>query len=127
MNTELLTTGWNRMRDAGEAAMNTSLVRGLPQVKDWVATGAGLAVARRGSKIALGAARRHPVLAIAGAVALAGLGLAVLARRRATENAESDGKGRARPQRMKATNMRGKNGGSRRASTKTASKPASDE
>ena len=123
MNTELLSTGWNRMRDAGEAAMNTSLVRGLPRVKDWAATGAGLAVARRGSKIAMGAARRHPVLAIAGAVALAGLGLAVLASRR--RSAENEGDGNARPQRMKAKNMRGKNGGGR--ASKSASRKASED
>lgn len=126
MNTELLSTGWNRMRDAGEAAMNTSLVRGLPRVKEWAATGAGLAVARRGSKIAMGAARRHPVLAIAGAVALAGLGLAVLAsRRRAADQADGESKGRARPQRMKAKDMRGRSGGSR--ASKSAARKASDE
>lgn len=126
MNTELLSTGWNRMRDAGEAAMNTSLVRGLPRVKEWAATGAGLAVARRGSKMALGAARRHPVLAIAGAVALAGLGLAVMAsRRRAAEQSDGEGKGRARPQRMKAKDMRGKNAGSR--ATKSASRSSRED
>jgi hypothetical protein len=114
MNTELLSTGWNRMRDAGEAAMNTSLVRGLPRVKEWAATGAGLAVARRGSKIAMGAARRHPVLAIAGAKpSPPGPVRQARPRRRAAEQADGEGKGRARPQRMKAKDMRGKNGGAR--------------
>ena len=41
----MLSNGWNSMRDAGEAALNYPLVKQLPKVKEWVATGAGLAVA----------------------------------------------------------------------------------
>jgi len=106
MNNELISAGWNRMRDAGEAALAYPLVQHLPKVKQWAATGAGLAIAKRGSKVAVGAVRKHPLLAIAGAVALAGVGLAVMATRK-REAASRDGNGEARPRRLQAKDMRG--------------------
>ena len=120
---KMLSNGWNSMRDAGEAALNYPLVKQLPKVKEWAATGAGLAIARRGTKVAVGAVRRHPLLAVAGAVALAGLGLAVMAKRRREAAAHEGENGSARPRRVKATNMRGKSGARRasRSSTRAGS------
>lgn len=118
---KMLSNGWNSMRDAGEAALNYPIVRQLPKVKEWAATGAGLAIAKRGGKVAVGAVRRHPLLAIAGAVALAGLGLAVMARRRREAQAsEGEGNGESRPRRVKAKSMRGKNGAKRGSRTSAA-------
>ena len=118
---KMLSNGWNSMRDAGEAALNYPLVRQLPKVKEWAATGAGLAIAKRGGKVAVGAVRRHPLLAIAGAVALAGLGVAVMAKRRREAQANGgEGDGESRPRRMKAKNMRGKNGAAKRSSRSSA-------
>lgn len=120
---KMLSNGWNSMRDAGEAALNYPLVKQLPKVKEWAATGAGLAIAKRGGKIAVGAVRRHPLLAVAGAVALAGLGLAVMAKRRREAQRNEGADGESRPRRVKATNMRGKTGASKRgsrASSRTA-------
>jgi hypothetical protein len=104
---KMLSNGWNSMRDAGEAALNYPLVKQLPKVKEWAATGAGLAIAKRGGKIAVGAVRRHPLLAVAGAVALAGLGLAVMAKRKREAQAGTSGDGEAKPRRIKAKSMRG--------------------
>jgi hypothetical protein len=116
---KMLSNGWNTMRDAGEAALDYPLVKQLPKVKDWVATGAGLAIAKRGTRVAVGAARRHPLLAIAGAVALAGVGLAVMASKRRAAAADGANDGASKPRRMKAKDMRGK------SATKRASKSAS--
>jgi hypothetical protein len=116
---KMLSNGWNSMRDAGEAALNYPLVKQLPKVKEWAATGAGLAVAKRGGKIAVGAVRRHPLLAVAGAVALAGLGLAVMAKRRREAAANASEDGSARPRRVKATNMRGNTGAKRASRSRT--------
>ena len=116
---KMLSNGWNSMRDAGEAALDSPLVRQLPKVKDWMATGAGLAIAKRGTKVAVVAARRHPLLAIAGAVALAGMGLAVMASKRRAAAADGAENGASKPRRMKAKDMRGK------TTTRRASKSAS--
>ena len=123
---KMLSTGWNTMRDAGEAALDYPLVKNLPKVKDWVATGAGLAIAKRGSRIAVGAVRRHPLIAIAGAVALAGVGLAVMAsnKRRAAANGADDGA--SKPRRMKAKDMRAKKTTSSRRSAKATSQRSED-
>ena len=94
---ELITHGWQLVRDAGATVgeagsrVSTSLVRSYPHVKEWLSAGAGLALARRGGKVAVSAIRRHPVAAIAATVALAGLGLAAVAvkRRRAQANGEA--------------------------------------
>ena len=102
---KMLSTGWTTLRDAGEAAMDYPIAKQFPRVKEWATTGAGLAIAKKGSSVAIGAVRRHPVLAIVGAVALAGLGAAVLAKRRREEQAA--GNGEAKPRRLKATDMRG--------------------
>jgi hypothetical protein len=117
---KMLTTSWNLVREAGTAVtdaavhsqVGTTLARNLPRIKDVVSVGAGLALARKGSKAAADAVRRNPVAAIAGAVALAGVGLAVAvvkSRKKAAEN----GKGaaapaaRAKPKTLAAKNMRG--------------------
>lgn len=111
---KMLSNGLNSVRDAGEAALNHPLVQQLPKVKEWAAAGAGLAIAKRGTKVAVGAVRRHPLLAIAGAVALAGLGVAVLAKRRRDARAAAAGsEDESRPQRVEARNMRGKAGAKR--------------
>jgi len=125
MNTQtekVLTTSWNLVRDAGsavsDAAVNsrvgTSLAKNLPRVKEMVGLGAGLALAQRGTRVAVTAVRRHPVAAIAGAVALAGLGfaLAVASRRK---KAREDGDASSKPRRLTAKNMR--SNGSTKSST----------
>ena len=123
---KMLSTGWNSMRDAGEAALDYPLVKQLPKVKDWVATGAGLAIAKRGSRVAVSAARKHPLIAIAGAVALAGVGLAVMASRRRAAAADGAENGAStKPRRMKAKDMRGQKSTSKRAS-KTSSQKSDD-
>ena len=63
------------------------------------------ALARRGGKVAVTAIRRHPVAAIAGAVALAGLGLAVAAAKRRREVINGEAPART-SKRLTATNMR---------------------
>lgn len=123
---KMLSTSWNLVRDAGsavsDAAVNsrvgTSLVRTLPRVKEMVSLGAGLALARQGTRVAVKAVRRHPVAAIAGAVALAGLGfaLAVAAKRRKARGETADSSTR----RLTAKNMRASANGSKRASTPKA-------
>ena len=108
---ELINNGWKLVRDAGAtigeagSRVSTSLVRSYPHVKEWLSAGAGLALARRGGKVAVSAIRRHPVAAIAGAVALAGLGLAVAAAKRRREAINSDAPARSST-RLSATNMR---------------------
>ena len=121
---KMLSNGWNSMRDAGEAALNYPLVKQLPKVKEWAATGAGLAIAKRGTKVAVGAVRRHPLLAVAGAVALAGLGLAVMAKRRREAQAGDGASGDAKPRRIKAKSMRGSDGAKRR--TRSSARATSD-
>jgi hypothetical protein len=112
---KMLTTSWNLVRDAGsavsDAAVNADvggkLMRTLPKVKELVSAGAGLALARRGGRVAVAVVKRNPVIAIAGAVALAGVGLAVaVAKRRkaAAENGDATG---VRPRRIVAKNVRG--------------------
>jgi len=118
---KMLTTSWNLVREAGtavtDAAVNsdvgTKLARNLPKIKDVVSVGAGLALARKGSKAAAAAVRRNPVAAIAGAVALAGVGLAVAVvknRKKALESgkvAKPAAATRAKPKSLAAKNMRG--------------------
>lgn len=108
---ELINNGWQLVRDAGATVgeagsrVSTSLVRSYPHVKEWLSAGAGLALARRGGKVAVSAIRRHPVAAIAATVALAGLGLAAVAVKRRREQAN----GEALPgtsKRLKPRNMR---------------------
>jgi len=84
---KLLSTGLTLVRDAGSAAVEkiadskvgTSLMKAVPKagklasrVKNAVSVGAGLAIAKRGSKVALAAAKKNPVAVAAGAVVLAG-------------------------------------------------------
>lgn len=110
---KMLSTSWNVVRDAGsavsDAAVNsrvgTSLARNLPRVKDMVSIGAGLALARQGTRVAVTAVRRHPVAAIAGAVALAGLGFALAIASRRKREREELSAGRS-SKRLTAKNMR---------------------
>lgn len=126
---KMLSTSWNLVRDAGsavgDAAVNADvggkLMRTLPKVKELVSVGAGLALARRGGRVAVAVVKRNPVIAIAGAVALAGVGLAVaVAKRRkaAAENGDASG---TRPRRIVAKNVRGS---SRTVLAKPAAKSA---
>ncbi|MEO7252534.1 MAG: hypothetical protein ABIW30_08000, partial [Arenimonas sp.] len=118
-------TSWNLVRDAGSAVgdaavhskVGTTLVRTLPRVKEMISMGAGLALARRGTKIAITAVRRNPVAAIAGAVALAGLGVAITVAKRRKEARENGTDTSTRPRRLVAKNVRGT---SRTVETKTA-------
>ena len=121
MNTQtekMLTTSWNLVRDAGSAVsdaavhsrVGTSLVKSLPRVKEMISVGAGLALARRGTRVAISAVRRNPLAAIAGAVALAGVGVAIsVAKRRkqARLDAEAGAGSGTRPLRLAATKMPG--------------------
>ena len=112
---DVLSTSWHRVRDAGAAVgelaghtlSDNALVRSLPKVKDFMATGAGLAIARRGAKVAIGAVRRNPVLAIGAAVALAAGGAVYLAAKKRREAAAAGTSGeRAKPKRLTATSRR---------------------
>lgn len=111
----MLTTSWNLVRDASSAvtdvAVNSDvggkLMRTLPKVKEMVSVGAGLALARRGGRVAIAVVRRNPVAAIAGAVALAGVGLAVAAAKRRKLAADNGDATIARPRRITAKNVRG--------------------
>jgi hypothetical protein len=106
---DVLSTSWHRVRDAGAAVgelagpmlSDNALVRSLPAIKDFVATGAGLAIARRGAKVALSTVKRNPVLAIAGAVALAGAGAIYIAAKKRRAAAEANGE-TAAPKRLSA-------------------------
>lgn len=108
---DLINNGWKLVREAGATVgeagsrVSTTLVRSYPHVKEWLSAGAGLALARRGGKVAVTAIRRHPVAAIAGAVALAGLGLAVAAAKRRREVINSEAPARS-SKRLTATSMR---------------------
>jgi hypothetical protein len=113
---KVLTTSWNVVRDAGSAVsdaavhsrVGTSLAKNLPHLGEMVGIGAGLALARRGGKAAVSAIRRNPMAAIAGAVALAGIGVAIAVvrqRRKARENGDSAHPRTSRQ--LAAKNMRG--------------------
>ena len=132
---KLLSNGWSLVRDAGSAVgdaghrVSTTLTRHYPQVKDLVSAGAGLAIAKRGAGIAVTAIRRHPMVAIAGVAALAGIGLAALVvsknRREALARLDSDGDSGTRTRRVTARNMRATTTPRRAAPSKrTRAKPA---
>ena len=111
---DVLSTSWHRVRDAGSAVGGlatvgaTGVMSMLPKVKDLIATGAGLAVARRSAKLAIATVRRNPVAVIGGAVALAGIGLAysTYKKRKAAAETAADGNGAAKPKRLAASNRR---------------------
>jgi|GEM_PF-5099682 len=111
---DVLSTSWHRVRDAGSAVGElatvgaTGVMAMLPKVKDLIATGAGLAVARRGAKVAIATVRRNPVAMIGGAVALAGIGFAysTYKKRKAAAEATTEGNGAAKPKRLTAANRR---------------------
>ncbi len=123
---DVLSTSWHRVRDAGSAVGElatvgaTGLMSTLPKIKDLIATGAGLAVARRGAKVAIATVRRNPVAIVGGAVALAGIGFAYSAykKRKTAAEAAGEGNGEAKPKRLTAANRR------KAASADAAPKPA---
>lgn len=134
---KILSTTWNVVRDAGSAVadaasnskVGTSLVKSLPKaskqvsrLKEMVSVGAGLAIAKKGARVAVAAVKRNPVAAIAGAVALAGLGVAItVARKRklARENGEPATPRTSR--RLPAKDMRG-NGATKTVAAKKATR-----
>lgn len=127
---KMLTTGWNLVRDAGsvvtevavKSGVGKNIARNLPRVKDLVTTGAGLALAKRGGKMAVAVVRKNPVAAIAGAVALAGVGMVYAAVKKRKAARDADGAGKPpRARRLTATNMRG---GAAAAPAKAAAKKA---
>ena len=139
---KLLSTGLTLVRDAGSAAVEkiadskvgTSLVKAVPKagklagkLKDAVSVGAAVAIARRGGKAAVAAARKNPVAVAAGAVALAGLGVAVAVARKKKKDREAAGNGAAKPKQVAARNMRNATPAKKVAAKKTtrARKPAS--
>ena len=118
---KLLNTGMTLVRDAGSAAAEkiadtgTSLVRAAAPkagklaktVKEAVSVGAAVAIAKKGGKAALAAAKKNPVAVAAGAVVLAGLGVAVAVARKRKKDREAAANGTAKPKRVSARNMRG--------------------
>ena len=120
---KMLSTGLTLVRDAGSAAVDkladskvgTSLVRvAAPKagklartVKEAVSVGAAVAIAKKGGKAAMAAAKKNPVAVAAGAVALAGLGVAVAVVRKRKKDREAAANGTAKPKRVTARNMRG--------------------
>jgi len=114
---KLLNTGLTLVRDAGSAAVEkgTSLVKvAAPKagklagkLKEAVSVGAAVAIARKGGKAAVKAAKKNPVAVAAGAVALAGLGVAVaVARKRKKEREAAAGGATKKPTKVAAKNMR---------------------
>jgi hypothetical protein len=139
---KMLSTGLTMARDAGAAAVEagskvgTQLVKvAVPQAKKLasnlkgaVSVGAGLAIAKKGGKVALAVARRNPIATAAAAVALAGVGVAVVVarKRKAARAAAADGT--SKPKRVTAKNMRGDGAATKKAPAKRtarARKPAS--
>ncbi len=136
MKTEkMISTGLTLVRDAGSAAVEavsskvgTGMTAVVPvakslakQVKGAVSVGAGIALAKKGGKMAMKAARKNPVAVAAGAVALAGLGVAVaVVRKRKKDREAAAAAGIAKPKRVAARDMRS-NGA---ATTTTAAKKA---
>jgi hypothetical protein len=133
---KLLNTGLTLVRDAGSAAVEkiadskvgTSLVKAVPKagklagkLKDAVSVGAAVAIARRGGKAAVAAARKNPVAVAAGAVALAGLGVAVAVARKRRKDREAAANGGPKPTKVAARNMRG-NGAAKAPAKKAAAK-----
>jgi DNA-binding protein HU-beta len=121
---KILSTGLALARDAGSAladagaaassAVGSSLVKAVPtakqlgtKVKELVSVGAALAIAKKGGKAALAAAKKNPVAVAAGTVALAGLGVAVVVARKRKQAREDAAAAAAKPTRVVARNMRG--------------------
>ena len=141
---KLISTGLSLARDAGAAAVEagsrvgTNLVKvGVPQaqklasrVKGAVSVGAGLAIAKKGGKVALAAARKNPIATAAAAAVLAGVGVGVMvARKRKAAKAAAAASGKPAPKKLAAKNMRAngaapaKKAPAKRASTARARKP----
>ena len=137
---KVLSTGLTLARDAGAAAVEagskvgTQLVKvAAPKAKELaskvkgaVSVGAGLAIAKKGGKVALAVARKNPIATAAAAVALTGVGVAVMVARK-RKAAKAAGGGKAAPKKLAAKNMRGsapaKKAPAKRAATSRARKP----
>ena len=133
---KMLSTGLSLARDAGAAAVEkgskigTSLVKAAgplaSRVKGAVSVGAGLAIAKKGGKMAMAAAKKNPVATAAAAAVLAGVGVAVVVARKRKAAKEAAG-GKTAPKKLTAKNMRGtvaaKKAPAKRASTARARKP----
>jgi hypothetical protein len=118
---KMLSTGLSLARDAGAAAVEagtkvgTSLVQvEVPQaqklasrVKGAVSVGAGLAIAKKGGKMAMAAAKRNPVATAAAAAVLAGVGVAVVVARKRKAAKDAAGGNKSAPKKLTAKNMRG--------------------
>ena len=136
---KLINTGLTLVRDAGSAAAGkladtgTSLVKAAAPkagklaktVKEAVSVGAAVAIAKRGGKVALTAAKKNPVAVAAGAVALAGLGVAVAVARKRKKDREAAGSTGAKPKTVAAKNMRGNGAAKAPAKKATARKTTS--
>lgn len=134
---KMISTGLILARDAGAAAVEkgskigTSLVKAAgplaSRVKGAVSVGAGLAIAKKGGKMAMAAAKKNPVATAAAAAVLAGVGVAVVVARKRKAAKEAAAGGKAAPKKLTAKNMRGtvaaKKAPAKRASTARARKP----
>jgi hypothetical protein len=134
---KVISTGLTLARDAGAAAVEagskvgTQLVRvAAPKAKELaskmkgaVSVGAGLAIAKKGGKVALAVARKNPIATAAAAVALTGVGVAVMVARTRTAAKAAAGAGKAAPKKLAAKNMRGSTAPAKKAPAKRASAP----
>ena len=141
---KIISTGLALARDAGAAAVETgskvgtNLVRVaapkakelVSRVKGAVSVGAGLAIAKKGGKVALAVAKKNPIATAAAAAVLAGVGVAVVVARKRKAAKAAAGNGKAAPKKLAAKNMRGnsaaaaKKAPAKRASATRARKPA---
>lgn len=99
------------MELAGQAG--TSLSKISPNAEKLLKTGAALGVAKTGGKVALGFARRNPVVAVAAAV---GVGVLAYAANRKRKQAALDAPIEGKSKRVEAKRV---NGTGKRASTST--------
>jgi len=140
---KLISTGLSLARDAGAAAVEagsrvgTNLVKvGVPQaqklasrVKGAVSVGAGLAIAKKGGKVALAAAKKNPIATAAAAAVLAGVGVGVMVARKRKAARDAAASGKPAPKKLTAKNMRAngaaaaKKAPAKRASSTRARKP----
>ena len=130
---KVISTGLSLARDAGAAAVEagsrvgTNLVKVAgptakslaKRVQGAVSVGAGLAIAKKGGKVALAVARKNPIATAAAAVALTGVGVAVVVARR-RKAAKAAGNGGPKPTKVAAKNMRGNSAPAKKAPAKRA-------
>lgn len=108
----------------------TSLTKISPRAEKLLKTGAALSVVKTGGKVALGFARRNPVVAVAAAVGVGVLAYAANRKRKqAALNAPIEGKSkRVEAKRVNGTGKRAGTTTARkpRPSTKTSSRPSAE-